>query len=90
MSTTQRPRRIVSLILHHAGDDYLVHDQERAKVHVLNSAAGLVLSLCDGDHSIPEIVDVIERPGVVQRTEAQRDVTRILHEFEKLHLLERI
>ncbi len=89
MSNLERPRRMVDLILHHAGDDYLVHDQQRAKVHVLNAAAGLVLSLCDGQHSVPEIVDGIDRPRTVKRNEAERDVTRILSEFEKLHLLER-
>ncbi|MDQ6827107.1 MAG: PqqD family protein [Candidatus Eremiobacteraeota bacterium] len=89
MSNLERPRRIADLVLHHAGDDYLVHDQKHAKVHVLNTAAGLVLSLCDGEHSVPEIVDGIDQACTLKRNEAERDVTRILREFEKLYLLER-
>ncbi len=89
MPTPERPRRLATLVLHDTGDDLLVHDPERAKVHVLNAAAGRILSLCDGERSVSEIVDDVAWPAEIERTKVERDVHSVLLEFKKHHLLER-
>lgn len=89
MSTAQRPQRIGGLVLHETGGDVLVHDRDHAKIHVLNAAAGRILSLCDGERSLTEIVEAVDCPGLAERPTVERDVRTLLLEFDKLHLLER-
>jgi hypothetical protein len=82
------PRTVDGLEFQEAGPDLLVHDPAARKIHVLNASAGRVLRLCDGAHPVSEIIDAVAIDGV-DRALVERDVDRILTEFERLGLLVR-
>jgi hypothetical protein len=71
-----------------AGEDVLVHDPARNKVHVLNRTAGRVLALCDGTQSPASIAQSLSHATGADLPLVTRDVEAILREFEALELLE--
>jgi hypothetical protein len=79
------PLRDPFLELQEAGDDVLVHDPNRQKIHVLNASAAKVLEACDGRTSMREIAQRIAPPEYASR--AYDDVVRIVEEFRTLGLL---
>jgi hypothetical protein len=82
------PHHTDGLELQEAGRDLLVHDPSLRKIHVLNTVAGAVLRLCDGQHSVDAIVAVISASNQgTDRAAVERDVERILDDFARLGLL---
>jgi hypothetical protein len=79
------PAAATSLEIQESGDDVLVHDRARAKIHVLNAAAGRVLRACDGKTTVESVAREIGR-GHRDRTLAA--VERILAEFSDLGLID--
>jgi hypothetical protein len=78
------PLRAQSLEVQEAGEDVLVHDPQRQKIHVLNASAAKVLQACDGRTSLQEIA---ERIAPQYAARAYADVVRIVEEFRRLGLL---
>ena len=81
---TELPLRAPLLELQEAGEDVLVHDPQRRKIHVLNASAAKVLEACDGRTSIREIAERIA-PECAAR--AYPDVVRVVEQFRQLGLL---
>ena len=69
-------------------DCVLVHDAVNDKVHVLNPSAAMILTWCDGTHTIEEMVDAFgPDPGVPKET-IYKDIAAILEQFAASGLLE--
>jgi hypothetical protein len=79
------PLMAQSLEIQDAGDDVLVHDRERGKIHVLNYTAGVVLRACDGQTPVRTIA---ERFDVTRADEIERDIVSVIGEFTKLGLVD--
>lgn len=45
--------------INHAPDGYVIYQSGLDRVHFLNTTAAVVLELCDGEHSLQEIVDIL-------------------------------
>lgn len=81
------PQRSKELEIRTVGNEAIVHDVRRQKVHVLNKTAGRILNLCDGTASVAAIAGVI---GVESNADAEAvmaDVQRIVERFAELELV---
>lgn len=67
-----------------AGDDVLVHDPVRHKVHVLNQTAGAVLRGCDGKTPVRSVAEGFD---VSRADEIERDIVNVIREFAQLGLV---
>ena len=67
----------------------MLHDSTVQKVYVLNPTAALVWSLCDGDHTLEQMIDAV-KTQFSQTTEANisQDVDQTLAWFNEYSLLE--
>jgi hypothetical protein len=67
----------------------MLHDPTVQKVYVLNPTAALVWSLCDGDHTLEQMIDAV-KTQFSQTTEADipQDVDQTLAWFSEYDLLE--
>ena len=55
------PKQVEGLEISSVEDGLVVNDNCRGRVHYLNHTAGLVLTLCDGQHSIETIADLLQK-----------------------------
>jgi hypothetical protein len=78
------PLMAQTLEIQDAGDDVLVHDRARGKIHVLNQAAGAVLRACDGETSMRTIA---ERFDSLRADEVERDIVSVIEQFKELGLI---
>jgi hypothetical protein len=79
-----KPQAIQGLEFHPAGNEVLVHDSQRRKIHVLNHSAAAVLRACDGTHDIEALAHVLTHEP---SPEAYDDAARIVAEFRELGLV---
>jgi len=54
------PRKTEGLEIHTVADQVAVYDTIADQLHYLNPTAALVLDLCDGSHSTPEIAALVQ------------------------------
>lgn len=69
--------------------EIMLHDPAVQKVYVLNPTAALVWSLCDGDHTLEQMIDAV-KTQFSQTTEVDipQDVDQTLAWFSEYDLLE--
>ena len=87
MNPQIRPTRMPGIELQTTGSELLVHDTRNKKVHVLNTTAGKIFTLCDGEHDVEGIVDAVVTEWGVERTTASSDVDNMLRDFVARGLL---
>jgi hypothetical protein len=49
-----------NLDIHFLDDQFVVYNPGTDRIHYLNGTAALILDLCDGSHSVPEIVMLVK------------------------------
>jgi hypothetical protein len=54
-----RYQRDPELEINQAPDGYVIYKTDPDRVHFLNTTAAVILELCDGEHSLQEILDII-------------------------------
>ena len=82
-----RPRRRHTVEEKDLGDEYMFYDAQGEKVHVLNGIAREIYLLCDGEHSVADLVkDIVDRYEVDEET-ASKDVDALLQQLTELELL---
>src|SRR5215470_691029 len=86
METYTPKTRSTRLFVQELPDELVVYDVERNEVHCLNGIAARVWALCDGKHTVAEIVQLLGSDLEPQAAEAL--VWMALDQFEEKHLLE--
>ncbi|MBC5811522.1 MAG: HPr-rel-A system PqqD family peptide chaperone [Candidatus Eremiobacteraeota bacterium] len=81
------PTKVQGLEIRAVGDEVLVHDEPRGKVHVLNATAGAILEWCDGTRSTSDIAAGMAERYDIDAARAAHDAELILAEFRRLELL---
>ena len=81
------PTRKTNLEIRRVGEEVLVHDLDRAKVHILNATAGDVLDLCDGEHSIDDLARALADATGADAREIEPDVRAVVATFSEQDLL---
>jgi hypothetical protein len=85
----ERPLRKDQVLLRIIGDECLLYDQERGRIHILNAVAGTVWRMCDGAHGIHAIADAVrEAYEVPDDAHLTGDVESVVTAFANLDLLE--
>ena len=74
--------------LRRVADELLVHDRAGAVVHVLNSTAGTILELCNGERTVRDISDTVRASVPDASAPVESDVERILAEFAALNFID--
>ncbi|MDH3284666.1 MAG: PqqD family protein [Acidobacteriota bacterium] len=89
MAESSRPVRKPGIASRRLGEECLLYDDERGSIHVLNSVAELVWSLCDGEHDVGEMeAKIREAFEVPHGKEIRDDIVSILADFMRLEVLE--
>lgn len=72
-----------------AGNDLVLYDPQRGRMHVLNASAAMIWRLCDGSRTEEEIVARLTSEFEVdEAADPARDVSEILGLFKKENLLD--
>src|SRR5919202_5011479 len=75
------------LVVERVGEELLVYDLDRDRVHCLNETAGFVFERCDGEHSVAQLGELLSETYGHQ---VGGDVVRLtLTRLSDAHLLER-
>ena len=86
MDTFTPQTRKTQIFVQELPDELVVYDVERNEVHCLNGTAARVWALCDGTHTIAEIVQLLGSDLEPQAAETL--VWLALDQFTEKHLLE--
>src|SRR5262245_29692961 len=86
METYSPKIRSTQLFVQELPDELVVYDVERNEVHCLNGIAARVWALCDGTHTVAEIVQLLGSDLEPQAVETL--VWMALDQFAEKHLLE--
>lgn len=83
------PRARKDLVLQEVGEEGLLYDREGAMVHILNRTALHAWRLCDGRHTIDEIVEaLLSAFSGGEASRVRRDVEKMLAGLLERGLLE--
>jgi len=83
---TENPRQHPNLKIFDADDGYIVYHRETDRVHFLNHTAVLLLELCDGNHSVPEMVELLVK-GYGLDKPPEKEVMDVINNFEQEGLI---
>lgn len=83
---TGNPKQHPNLKIFESDDGYIIYHRQTDRVHFLNHTAVLLLEMCDGKHSVPQMVDLLARGyGLDQPPEQQ--VMDTINNFEQEGLI---
>jgi hypothetical protein len=80
--------KAIALRIKEADEQVLIHDEINRNIHVVNHTAAAILKLCDGQHSLEAIVEIIGSDADVPKAQIRADVARLLAQFAERGLLE--
>ncbi|MCD6306973.1 MAG: PqqD family protein [Deltaproteobacteria bacterium] len=80
------PEQDSELKIFEADDGYVVYQRKRDRVHFLNHTAVLLLELCNGKHSVPEMIAILEKSYGLEAP-PEKEVTEIISKFEQEGLI---
>ena len=89
MNTSSIPKRIDdTLVSRKVDNELLIVDQRNNKIHRLNASAEFILSLCDGQFSVEEIVNKSFENFDADEEQIRNDVNITLENLLELDLIE--
>jgi len=68
-------------------DGGVVFDYRTDTIHSLNTTAAYIWILCDGQHTVADIVDSIRNNFSQFESDPEQEVIRIIEQFRELNLL---
>jgi pyrroloquinoline quinone biosynthesis protein D len=80
------PNKDVSL--QRVGQEAILHDRRNGRAHVINESAAQIWELCDGNHTLEQIVSTFSNAYALPAADVQADVEYILAKFHELRVLE--
>lgn len=83
-----KPRRRSDVRVRSIDGETVVLDRARELIHQLNPSASLIWMLCDGDHTVGQMVRELSGAFEVTVAVAEQDVAAVLDRFGRLGLLE--
>ena len=83
----QRPIKVDGLMERDLVDERILYDVSGKNVHVLNEIANFVWNLCDGEHTIGDMVKAGVDSYDVSAEEARADVEECLKDLERLSII---
>ena len=80
------PNREVTL--QRVGQEAILHDRRNGRAHVINESAAQIWELCDGQHTLDQIVSAFAGAYALSAADVQADVEYILAKFRELRVLD--
>ncbi len=77
-----KPLRRESVLSRPLEDEWILYDTENGSVHIINTTAELIWSLCDGSHTLNDMIDRMRNAyEVPDETALKKDIEQILQSF---------
>jgi hypothetical protein len=74
--------------LQRVGQEAILNDRRNGRAHVINESAAQIWELCDGQHTLDQIVSAFAAAYALPTVDVQADVQYILAKFHELGVLE--
>lgn len=81
MTNTQTYIQVEGCLLEQMDDDSLLYNPHNTTTLHLNSSSALVWQLCDGDSSVADIIDSLQKTFPQQSTQIAEDVLAAISEL---------
>lgn len=81
------PRRCDQVIAQKAENDFLLLNMEDGNYYSLNEIGGRVWQLCDGTHTVSQVVSVLAAEYDAPYPVLEKDVVDLLEDFRKGKLI---
>ena len=79
-----------SVLRRDMGDETVLYDSKTGAVHALNPTASLVWDLCDGEHSLEAMEEILRGQFSVSESETiTEDIRKVIDRFTNEGLLEK-
>ncbi len=88
VGSPSRPRRRQDVVDRSADTEHLVLDRRNGQLHRLNATAAVVWGLCDGEHSLVEMVAKVKADFEDVPDDLEEDIQRVIDQLEAKGLLE--
>ncbi len=82
------PKGKKNLMFKELEDGGVIYEPEEEKCHSLNSTAAYIWSLCDGNHSITDILNMAKEDFITFKVNPKENINDIIKQFRELDLLE--
>ncbi len=83
-----KPLRKGGVRLQEMENESLLYDEEKNKIHILNTVAGYVWDMCDGTHDTLEMKKKLRQSFEISRdVNLEEDIRHIIQNFADLELL---
>jgi hypothetical protein len=82
-----RPKRTPQVIAQKASEDWLLFNMEDGQYFSLNDIGGRVWELCDGNHNLPQLVEVLAKEYDALAEVLEQDVVELLENFQSGKLI---
>jgi hypothetical protein len=82
-----RPKRAEQVIAQKASNDVLLFNIEDGNYYSLNEIGGKIWELCDGSHSVAQVVALIASEYETSTEEVQKDITDLLESLKNGKLI---
>lgn len=86
-SDGRAPVRCSAVTLERVGQEAILHDRERGRVHVVNGSAARLWELCDGRATVDEIVVAFANSYGAPPDAVRSDVENVVATFRELGVL---
>ena len=84
----KKPIKREDLAIHELGDEVMLYDAANEKIHVLNHTASLIWNFCDGQHSIKDIKEEMNKYfPIIEDKHLLHDIMKTIEELNKNILL---
>ncbi len=87
--SSKKPTRKNGIYAQQVGKEWMLYDNDKGAVHVINSAAEFIWRLCDGSNSIDKIKqELMNAYDISDGDDLNKDIDNILKEFDELGVLQ--
>lgn len=84
----KRPERMKGVLARKIGDECMLYDPDKGAVHVINATAEFVWAMCDGSHSVQDMIRrMIGKFQVQDGTNIKSDIENVLTRFKKIEVI---
>ncbi len=84
----ERPRLRDEIVLREVDEDIVVYDPVSDKIALLNQSAAVILSYCDGSHSVSDVVSKVAEVFAQPADRVDEDVRTTIEGLRAQGLLE--
>ena len=82
------PTPSTDVSLQRVGQEAILNDRRNGRAHVINESAAQIWELCDGQHTLDQIVSAFAAVYGLPAADVQADVQYILAKFHELGVLD--